>query len=83
MKKQKLKLGLNKIDISNLSNIHGGGPKQAYTITQVGNMCCPVLGSEECPNTQETTCWSGHPGCQDPDPSLHCTATITVVGIGC
>lgn len=83
MKKQKLKLGLNKVNVSRLSNVRGGGPKQAHTFTQLGDICCYVLGSEECPDTEATTCHSGHPGCQDPGPSLHCTATITVVGIGC
>ena len=42
--------------------------------------CCYVLGSEECPDTQETTCHSGHPGCPDPTDAetLYCTLTITI-----
>ena len=39
MKKQKFKLGLNIVNVSKLSNIRGGGPKEAYTITQLGNIC--------------------------------------------
>ena len=65
MKKQKFKLGLNKVNVSKLSNIRGGGPKQAYTITQLGDICCAVLGSDPCPNTEETTCGSNHPGCDN------------------
>lgn len=59
MKKQKLKLGLNKVNVSNLSNIKGGGPKEVHTLTRLGHICCPVLGTEECPNTQVTTCHGG------------------------
>lgn len=58
MKKQKLKLGLNKINVSNLSTINGGfgNPFEVATFTRVDMLCCPVLGTEECPNTQVTTC---------------------------
>jgi len=44
MKKQKIKLGLNKMKVSDLSNVKGGnGPKWVYTLTEVGNICCPVI----------------------------------------
>jgi len=61
MKKHKLKLGLNKRNISDLSSIRGGGGLET-------NSCgCPVIettdNSVDCPQTWETTCYSGHPGC--------------------
>ncbi|MEM6720207.1 MAG: hypothetical protein AAF611_12855 [Bacteroidota bacterium] len=46
MKKQKIKLGLNKSKISDLSIVNGGnGPKWVVTITEVGNICCPEIES--------------------------------------
>lgn len=68
MKRQKLKLGLNKINVSNLSSIRGGnGSNAAGCVATLSrnfiDVCCPVFGSNECPNTQDTTCHSGHPGC--------------------
>ena len=91
MKKQKLKLGLNKVNVSNLSSIKAGMGivNQSDAVTCVATLsrnfidiCCPVFGTgEECEATKNTR--SRHPGCDDNGPSLHCTLTITVVGIGC
>jgi hypothetical protein len=58
MKKQNLKLGLNKRDISNLSSIRGGFGPQTVSCT------CPVIdtttitapGDCKDPDTQMTTC---------------------------
>ena len=72
MKKQKLKLGLNKINISNLSSIRGGnGSNVVGCVATLSrnfiDVCCPVFGSaDECPNTQETTCGGGTGGTDDP-----------------
>jgi len=61
MKKQKMKLGLNKISVSNLRLIRGGDGPETRSCT------CPVIdttgNTDECPETWETTCYSGHPGC--------------------
>ncbi|WP_430410417.1 hypothetical protein [Kordia sp.] len=92
MKKQKLKLGLNKINVSNLSTIKGGIGGIANQSDANGcvatisrnfvDVCCPVFGTGEvCETTKNTG--SRHPGCDDDGPTLHCTLTITVVGIGC
>jgi len=88
MKKKKLKLGLNKINVSNLSTIRGGnGSNVVGCVATVSrnfvDLCCPVFGSDECPNTEVTTCQSGHPGCDDGEPSLYCTLTITMAGKQC
>lgn len=76
MKKKSLKLGLRKINISNLSSVKGGNGSNAVgcraTLSRnFIDVCCPVFGTEECPNTQLTTCHSGHPGCDD-DPTGNC-----------
>jgi hypothetical protein len=59
MKKKNLKLGLKKVNVSNLSSIRGG--------IQTVSCTCPVIDTtghtDACPNTQETTCWSGLPKC--------------------
>ena len=61
MKKQNLKLGLNKINVSNLSSIRGGNGLETVSCT------CPVIDTtghtDECPDTQLTTCYSGKPRC--------------------
>lgn len=68
MKKKSLKLELRKMNVSNLSNIQGGGPKEVYTFTQAGNLCCPSIEETQ---TQLTTCWSGTPQC-DIEPTGYC-----------
>lgn len=69
MKKKNLKLGLNKRRVSNLNAVKGGND------TRVGSCTCPSIdttgASNDCPNTQETTCWSGLPKCE-PDPTGNC-----------
>ncbi|MFK7747673.1 MAG: hypothetical protein AB8B65_04740 [Kordia sp.] len=61
MKKQKLKLGLNKVEISNLANVKGG-QFEIYTVSKnFVDLCCPVFGTEdECiRDTIVTTCHGG------------------------
>lgn len=54
MKKQNLKLGLNKVNVSDLSSIGGGLGPQTISCT------CPVITdpdyTDACLNTQLTTC---------------------------
>lgn len=68
MKKKSLKLELRKIKVSNLSSIHGGAPKEVYTLTKLGDACCPVIDD---PNTQLTTCYSGAPHCPGDSDDCH------------
>ncbi|WP_046756422.1 hypothetical protein [Kordia jejudonensis] len=69
MKKQNFKLGLNKRSISNLNSLKGGND------TRIGSCTCPFIdttgNTNECPNTELTTCHSGIPKC-DPDPTGNC-----------
>ncbi|MEM6720206.1 MAG: hypothetical protein AAF611_12850 [Bacteroidota bacterium] len=74
MKKKNLKLGLNKVEVSNLSNITGGGPKEAYTITKVGNACCGFVETNQCDETQLTTCHTSGSG-QNSE-ALNCGASV-------
>ena len=60
MKKQNLKLGLNKINVSNLSSIRGGGNQPGPATT---SCTCPWITdpdyTDACVETWETTCHGG------------------------
>ena len=66
MKKQNLKLGLNKINVSNLSSIRGGNGSnvigcKATLSRNFIDVCCPVFGTDECNGTANTHCGGGDP----------------------
>lgn len=61
MKKQKLKLGLNKVEVSNLSNVKGG-QFEIYTVSKnFVDICCDIFNTaDECIyNTIVATCHGG------------------------
>jgi len=65
MKKQKLKLGLNKVEVSNLSNIKGG-QFEIYTVSKnFLDICCNIFNTgDECIyDTIVATCHSMRPNC--------------------
>jgi hypothetical protein len=62
MKKKKMKLSLNKIEISNLQGVRGGNgtstiPGCQETISRnFLDLCCPFVESNGCANTQLIDC---------------------------
>jgi len=79
MKKKSLKLGLNKINISNLSTIKGGNGSNARgcraTLSRnFIDICCPVFGSGECPAGSVNTQCGGDPtgNCQTHEQTCIC-----------
>ncbi|WP_298419184.1 hypothetical protein [uncultured Kordia sp.] len=84
MKKQKFKLGLNKVNVSNLSSIKAGMGivNQSDAVTCVATLsrnfvdiCCPVFGTGEvCEATKNTR--SRHPGCGDDPNTSVCAHTF-------
>lgn len=65
MKKKRLKLGLNKVNVSNLSSIRGGNGRSdvATCLATISrnfiDLCCPIFGTDECAGSQNTHCGGG------------------------
>lgn len=76
MKKRQLKLGLNKVNVSKLSSVRGGnGSNVVGCLATISrnfiDVCCPIFGTEDCQNTELTTCHSGAPNCGGASDDCH------------